>query len=65
MLDNTRTDGLEHLFRWRASIFTAAGKADAAKAAEARAAAEVDQNLQRLRDPELRQHFLASRQRAV
>jgi len=65
MLDNTRTDGLEHLFRWRASIFTAAGRTEAAKAAEARAAAEVDQKLQRLRDPELRKHFLASRQRAV
>jgi tetratricopeptide (TPR) repeat protein len=63
MLDNTRTDGLEHLFRWRASIFTAAGKTEAAKAAEARAAAEIEQKAYRLRDPELRQHFLASRQR--
>src|SRR6185436_13602533 len=65
MLDNTRTDGLEHLYRWRAAIFTAAGKADAAKAAEARAAQEVDHKAQRLRDPELRKHFLASRKRAV
>ena len=65
MLDDTRTDGVEHLFRWRARIMTAAGKHDAARAAEERAAAEVDAKLQKLRDPELRRHFLASRQRAV
>ena len=64
-LDNTRTDGLEHLFRWRASIFAAAGKDAQARAAEARAAAEVEQKAQKLRDPELRKHFLASRKRAV
>jgi hypothetical protein len=65
LLDNTRTDGLEHLFRWRASIFAAAGKDAQARAAEARAAAEVEQKAQKLRDPELRKHFLASRKRAV
>jgi tetratricopeptide (TPR) repeat protein len=65
LLDNTRTDGLEHLFRWRASVFTAAGKAEAAKAALARASKEVDAKAHRLRDPELRKHFLDSRQRGV
>ncbi len=65
MLDNTRTDGLEHLFRWRATVFKAAGKTEAAKASEARAAAEIEQKAYKLRDPELRKHFLASRQRIV
>ena len=65
MLDNTRTDGLEHLFRWRAAIFMAAGRTEAARAAESRAAAEVEHKAHKLRDPELRKHFLASRQRVV
>ncbi|NVB78792.1 MAG: tetratricopeptide repeat protein [Kofleriaceae bacterium] len=65
LLDNTRTDGVEHIFRWRATVYAAAGKAEAAKAAEARATAEVDTKARRLRDPELRKHYLASRLRAV
>jgi tetratricopeptide (TPR) repeat protein len=65
LLDNTRTDGVEHIFRWRAQVFTAAGKPDAARAAEVKAAAEVDAKAHKLRDPELRKHFLASRKRAV
>jgi tetratricopeptide (TPR) repeat protein len=65
LLDSTRTDGVEHIFRWRAQVFAAAGKLDAARAAEAKASAEVDTKAQRLRDPELRKHFLASRQRTI
>ena len=65
LLNNTRTDGVEHLFRWRASVFAAAGKPQAASAAEAKAKAEVEAKAHRLRDPELRKHFLASRQQGT
>ena len=50
--------------RWRASVLAAAGNTDAAKSAEARAAAEIDHKAVKLRDPELRRMFLLSRQRA-
>jgi tetratricopeptide (TPR) repeat protein len=62
LLDTTRTDGVEHVFRWRAQILAAAGKSDAARSAETKAAAEIDAKARRLRDPELRKMFLASRQ---
>jgi tetratricopeptide (TPR) repeat protein len=65
LLDTTRTDGLEHIFRWRSSVLAAAGKPDAAKAADARAAAEIDTKAVKLRDPELRRTFLLSRQRPL
>jgi tetratricopeptide (TPR) repeat protein len=65
LLDGTRTDGTEHILRWRAEVLERAGKTEAAQAAAARAAAEVDAKAAKLRDPELRKHFLASRQRAV
>jgi tetratricopeptide (TPR) repeat protein len=65
LLEGSRTDGIEHIYRWRASIFAAAGKPEAARASEARAAAEVETKAQRLRDPELRKHFLASRAKMV
>jgi tetratricopeptide (TPR) repeat protein len=65
LLDATRTDGVEHIFRWRAQVFTAAGKVEAARAAEAKAAAEVNAKAHKLRDPELRKLFLASRQRTI
>ena len=65
LLENTRTDGLEYIFSWRASVFSAAGKSDAARAAEAKAVAEINAKAHRLRDPELRKHFLASRQRTL
>jgi tetratricopeptide (TPR) repeat protein len=64
-LDGARLDGVEHLFRWRAQVLQAAGKADAAREASARAAAEVESKAAKLRDPELREHYLASRQRTV
>ncbi|HVK87657.1 MAG TPA: tetratricopeptide repeat protein [Kofleriaceae bacterium] len=57
--------GSEHVYRWRAQVLTAAGRADAAQAAAARYAAEVDAKAAKLRDPELRKHYLASRERAV
>jgi hypothetical protein len=65
LLDITRTDGVEHIFRWRAAVFAAAGQPDAARAAEAKATAEVDAKAHKLRDPELRRVFLASRKRSV
>jgi tetratricopeptide (TPR) repeat protein len=65
MLDGTRTDGLEHIFRWRAEVLAAAGKGEAARTALARAAKEVETKAKKLRDPELRKHYLASRQRTV
>ena len=61
----TRTDGAEHIFRWRAEVLAAAGKAEAARAATRAPHAEVDAKAAKLRDPELRKHFLATRQRAV
>ncbi len=64
LLDATRTDGLEHLYRWRAEVISAPGKSDDAQAALARATAEVDAKAGKLRDPEMRKNFLASRQRA-
>ena len=40
-------------------------KLAAARAATARAQSEVEAKAQKLRDPELRKHFLASRQNAA
>jgi hypothetical protein len=45
-------------------VLAAAGKVDAARAALQRASAEVDATAAKLRDPELRALFLASRRRA-
>ena len=61
--DNTRIDGIEHLHRWRAEVLTAAGRAADAKAELALADAEVDAKAQKLRDPELRRHYLAAHRR--
>ena len=65
LLDATRIDGIEYVFRWRADVLAAAGKADAARAAIARASAEIDAKAQKLRDPALRDLFFASRRRVV
>jgi hypothetical protein len=62
-LDAARPEGVEHVHRWRAEVLAAAGQVDAARAALALAAAEVDAKAARLRDPELRKLFLASRAR--
>ena len=64
-LEGARPEGAEHVHRWRAEILTTAGRAAEAKTAAKRAAAEIDVKAAKLRDPELRRHFLASRQRAV
>ncbi len=65
LVETTRPDGVEHIYRWCADVFTAAGKLDASRAALASAAAEIDAKAQRLRDPELRRMYLASRQRTA
>ncbi len=65
LLENARPDGAEHVHTWRAQVLAAAGKADAARAAQSRATAEINAKAQKLRDPELRKMFLASRKRAV
>ncbi|MEO8550855.1 MAG: hypothetical protein ABI678_12805, partial [Kofleriaceae bacterium] len=59
----TRIDGLEHLHRWRAEVLAAAGKADLATRERGLADAEVEAKAQKLRDPELRKHYLAARRR--
>ena len=64
-LEGARPEGAEHVHRWRAEILAAAGRGPEAKAAAERAAAEIELKAGKLRDPELRRHFLASRQRAV
>ena len=64
-LEGARPEGAEHVHRWRSEILAAAGRTADAKAALNRAAAEVEAKAAKLRDPELRKHFLASRQRAV
>jgi tetratricopeptide (TPR) repeat protein len=63
-LEGARPEGAEHVHRWRAEVLAAAGKVDAARAALDRANAEVLAKAAKLRDPELRRVFLASRQRA-
>jgi serine/threonine protein kinase/tetratricopeptide (TPR) repeat protein/class 3 adenylate cyclase len=61
LLETTRTDGVEHVWKWRAEVLAAAGRQDAARAAIARAGAEVASKANKLRDPELRKLYLASR----
>jgi len=61
LLAKTRTDGVEHVLRWRAEVMTAAGKTEAAQKALSRAAAEVNAKAAKLRDPELKKMYLASR----
>jgi predicted negative regulator of RcsB-dependent stress response len=65
LLEGARPEGAEHVHRWRAEILAAAGKSAEAKAASSRAAAEIEAKAAKLRDPELRKHFLASRARGV
>jgi len=64
-LEGARPEGAEHVHRWRGEILTAAGRVADAQAAAARADKEVEAKAAKLRDPELRKHFLASRHRAV
>ena len=65
LLEGARPEGAEHVHRWRAEVLAAAGRTTEARAAANRAAAEVEAKAQKLRDPELRKHFLASRMRGV
>jgi tetratricopeptide (TPR) repeat protein len=65
LLAKDRPEGAEHILRWRAEVFTAAGRPDDAAAANAQANAEIDAKAAKLRDPELRKHYLASRQRTA
>ena len=65
LLEGARPEGAEHVHRWRAEVLAAAGRTADARAASNRAAAEVEAKAAKLRDPELRRHFLASRQRGV
>ena len=62
-LEGVRPEGAEHVHRWRAEVLAAAGKVDAARAALERSDAEVRTKAAKLRDPELRAVFLASRRR--
>jgi serine/threonine protein kinase/predicted ATPase len=62
-LEGARPEGAEHVHRWRAEVLAAAGQVDAARAALDRATAEVDAKAAKLRDPELRALFVASRKR--
>jgi tetratricopeptide (TPR) repeat protein len=63
-LEGARPEGAEHIHRWRAEVLAAAGKVDAARAALERASAEIEAKAAKLRDPELRRLFLASRRPA-
>jgi tetratricopeptide (TPR) repeat protein len=64
-LEGARPEGAEKLYRWRAEVLHAAGRIEEANASAARAKAEIEGKAAKLRDPELRKHFLASRQRGV
>jgi tetratricopeptide (TPR) repeat protein len=61
-LEGARADGAEHVHRWRAEVLAAAGETAAAHAALDRAATEIATKAAKLRDPELRALYLASRQ---
>jgi tetratricopeptide (TPR) repeat protein len=62
-LEGARPEGAEHVHHWRAEVLAAAGRVNDARAALDRASAEVDAKAAKLRDPELRKLFLASRRR--
>ncbi len=65
LLEGARPEGAEHVHRWRSEILTAAGRTADARAASKRASDEVEAKAAKLRDPELRKHYLASRQRMI
>jgi tetratricopeptide (TPR) repeat protein len=64
-LERGRPEGAEYVHAWHAAVLTAAGQPQAAAEAVARATAETATKAARLRDPELRAHFLASRRALV
>jgi hypothetical protein len=65
LLETTRTDGVDYLWRWRAEVLAGAGRALEARAATTRASDEIEAKAAKLRDPDLRQRYLAARQRAL
>ncbi|HEU0032326.1 MAG TPA: protein kinase [Kofleriaceae bacterium] len=65
LLENGRPEGAEYVHRWRAKVLAAAGRTADARAAESRASTEIDAKAKKIRDPELRKHFLASRSREL
>jgi len=65
LIEGARPEGVEKLYRWRSEVLAAAGRTEEAEAAATRARTEIETKAAKLRDPELRKHFLASRQRGV
>lgn len=61
LLEEGRTDGVEHVWSWRAAVMEAAGKTDEAQTARNRAQAEIAAKADKLRDPDLRKTYLESR----
>jgi serine/threonine protein kinase/tetratricopeptide (TPR) repeat protein len=60
-LDAARPDAIEHILRWHAEVLAAAGQTEAARAAIERAQRDAEAKADKLRDPELRKTFIASR----
>ncbi len=65
LLEGSRPEGFEQVHRWRSEVLAAAGRAADANAAAERAKREIEAKAAKMRDPELRKHYLASRTRAV
>jgi len=57
----TRPEGAEHVLHWHALVLAAAGRTADAHAVLRRATAEIDAKAARLRDPDLRALYLASK----
>ena len=64
-LEGARPEGAEHVHRWRAEVLAAAGRHDQAREALARSKREIDAKAAKLRDPDLRASYLASRTKAI
>ena len=60
-LEGARPEGAEYIYGWQAEILAAAGLTADSLAAAARAGREITAKAAKLRDPELRKHFLGSR----
>jgi predicted ATPase/tRNA A-37 threonylcarbamoyl transferase component Bud32 len=65
VFEGKRPEGAEDVYRWNATVLAAAGRTEAARQVEARAAAEVEAKAAKLRDPELREHYLKSRRKGA
>jgi serine/threonine protein kinase/predicted ATPase len=63
--EQSRPEGAEHILRWHGDVLAAAGKSAEAAAARARTRKAIDSKAARLRDPNLKACFLASRDKAV